>query len=536
MTNRLLFIIVAALIVIAAVVVILAYTYLDIGLAPKSGGVLRVALQSFSAETLDPSLDNNEGLKYHGHLYDQLAGANPEGRLDTSFGLLSRWTVTSAADSFTLTLKDGAYWHDGEPVRSDDVHSSLNYYSRDDATCGVCGIVKNAVESIEIVDDRNVILNLNNPDVVFMGLLAPVEGDMPLLPAHLLDADPAALQSEPVGSGPWRFAEKSQGASVEYEVNKDYWNADRVSSFDRLSVTLVPEETQRIALMQTDKIDLSPIGTAAISEVKRNGLAVDGPKHVVSTALRFFMSYDEDYLTSNLEFRKALASSVDMAQIVEATFPPEAASVATGSALFTPVSPGFQEDLPTYPYDPNEARNLLLQSGYAGETVSLISLVAYGLSEMPIINEMIVKEWQAVGINAKVAATEWPVVQPLFMARPQLFDDFAPAPVLHGAGPARPGGDINSIRRYMSGADGAMLTYFAPQVADAILHQLEVTANDDDRALVLQALNRKTYGEYWAIPILWRHDTYAVNPALTGWQPTNGTSSDLHFETVRPVQ
>ena len=88
----------------------------------------------------------------------------------------------------------------------------------------------------------------------------------------------------------------------------------------------------------------------------------------------------------------------------------------------------------------------------------------------------------------------------------------------------------------MSGADGAMLTYFAPKVADAILYQLEVTANDDDRALVLQALNRKTYGEYWAIPILWRHDTYAMNPALAGWQPTNGTSSDLHLETIRPVR
>ena len=69
-----------------------------------------------------------------------------------------------------------------------------------------------------------------------------------------------------------------------------------------------------------------------------------------------------------------------------------------------------------------------------------------------------------------------------------------------------------------------------------ILYQLEVTANDDDRALVLQALNRKAYGEYWAIPILWRHDTYAMNPALAGWQPTNGTSSDLHFETIRPAQ
>ena len=117
-----------------------------------------------------------------------------------------------------------------------------------------------------------------------------------------------------------------------------------------------------------------------------------------------------------------------------------------------------------------------------------------------------------------------------------MFDEFAPAPVLHGAAPARPGGDINGVRRYLSGAEGAMLTYFAPDVADGILNQLQATVNDEDRALVLQALNRRTYGEYWAIPILWRHDTYAMKPTLTGWQPTNGTSSDLHLETIRKAQ
>ena len=70
MTNKLIIAIVAALIVIAVVVVILAYTYLDIGLNPRGGGELRVALSSFSAETLDPSLDNADGMRYHGHLYD----------------------------------------------------------------------------------------------------------------------------------------------------------------------------------------------------------------------------------------------------------------------------------------------------------------------------------------------------------------------------------------------------------------------------------------------------------------------------------
>ena len=152
------------------------------------------------------------------------------------------------------------------------------------------------------------------------------------------------------------------------------------------------------------------------------------------------------------------------------------------------------------------------QAGYDGEPVKLMSLVAYGLSEMPLINEMVAEQWSAVGINVEVISTEWPSVQPRSLARPQEFEEFAPAPVLHGAAPTRPGGDINGIRRYMSGADGAMLTYFAPNAGDGILAQVASITDDAERALTLQALNRKTYGEYWAIPILWRHNIYAISP------------------------
>ena len=176
---------------------------------------------------------------------------------------------------------------------------------------------------------------------------------------------------------------------------------------------------------------------------------------------------------------------------------------------------------------------LLQQSGYAGENIKLISLVAYGLSEMPLINEMIVEDWRAVGINPEDFPTEGPDVQPLFMARPQLFDEFAPVPVLHEAQPARPGGDVNAVKCYMSGADSAMLTYFAPDVADAVLNNLQGQLTMMRASLCCKHLNRKTYGEFWTIPILWRHDTYAINPELTDWQPTNGTPSDLHFETIR---
>ncbi len=536
MTNRLLILIIGALVVISAIVVVLAYTYLDIGLTPKSGGTLRVALQSFSTQTLDPSLDNKDGLNYHGHIYDFLVGVDPDGRLDTSYGLLSGWRASPAADSFTLTLRDGVSWHDGKQVNSDDVHASFDYYLKDDSTCGVCLALKEVVSDVEIIDNENVVALLASRDVVFPGLLAAVEGDTPLLPAHVIDDEPESLRSSPVGTGPWRFAARTTGESVVYESNVDYWNPDRVSSFDTLNISLVPDESQRIALIESDKIDVAPIGVASIDRAKSGGFSVDGPKHVLATTVRYFMSYDKDHLTSSFEFRKALQLSLNLEEVVPSVFSEEAATIATGSALFTPVSPGFVEELPAYPYDPDEARTLLEQSGYAGETIHLLSLIAYGMSEMPRINELIAKDWQAVGINVHLEATEWPAVQPLFQPRPQLFDDYAPAPVIHGAAPARPGGDINSVRRYLTGGESAMLTYFAPIVGDGILAQLEATTDDEDRALVLQALNRRTYGEFWAIPILWRHDTYAINPELTGWQPTNGTSSDLHFETFRPTR
>ena len=523
-------------VVFAAIAVVLAYTYLDIGLNPKGGGTLRVALQSFSTETLDPSLDNKDGLNYHGHAYDYLVGVDPEGRLDTRYGLLSGWQASPTADSFVLTLRDGVSWHDGKQVSSEDVRASFDYYLRDESTCGVCLALRAAVSDVEVVDNENVVVHLTSPDVVFPGLLAAVEGDTPLLPAHLIEADPESLRSSPVGTGPWRFAARTTGESVSYEPNAAYWNAERISAFDTLNISLVPDETQRMALVESGKIDVAPISAESVGDIKSAGFSVDGPKHVLATTVRYFMSYDEDFLTSNLEFRKALQLSLNLEEMVPSIFPEEAATIATGSALFTPVSPGFVEDLPAYPYDPDEARALLQQSGYAGETVQLLSLIAYGMSEMPRINELIARDWQAVGINVHLEATEWPAVQPLFQPRPQLFDDYAPAPVIHGAAPARPGGDMNGVRRYLTGGENAMLTYFAPQVGDGIFAQLEVTTDDDERALVLQALNRRTYGEYWAIPLLWRHDTYALRPNLTGWQPTNGTSSDLHFETIRETR
>ena len=77
-----------------------------------------------------------------------------------------------------------------------------------------------------------------------------------------------------------------------------------------------------------------------------------------------------------------------------------------------------------------------------------------------------------------------------------------------------------------------MLSYFDPSNGDDILNGVRSITDDAEREAMLKKLNRTTYDEYWALPIVWAHDTYALSPQLVGWSPTNGTTSDLHFETI----
>ena len=504
---------------------------------PTAGGTtLTVALPSFGTETLDPSMDGRGGLLYHGHMFDHLLGAAPEGRLNTDFGVLQRWEISPDARTYTLTLKDGIKWHDGKEATSGDIDFGLAYYARESAACEVCPLIRDTLARVEIVDARRVKLHLKRPDVTFTHILGPVEGDVPLLPRHRGQLEGGrGLEERPLGTGPWKFAARTLGSTIDYAANRDYWNPERVPGFDRLRLIQVPDADVRIAMLRTGQVDVTVLRLGDVDPVREEGFTIQGPKYVMATTLRFFMSYDPAYLTSNVKFRRALVHAIDLDSIIDKVYPPEAASVPTGAPLFTPLSDGYDPDLPPYPYDPEGATKLLRESGYRGETVELFSIAAYGLTEMLEINELIAQYWRRVGLDVRIISTTFPSVQARYVTRPQEFDDVAPAPLFHGAFPNRPD-VLSTVRRYMTSEAPSVLAYHDPARGDRIYQELAVLADPEERDRRLRELNRELYEEYWAADIVWRHEVYGLSPRVEGWEPTNGSSSDLHLETLRPVQ
>jgi peptide/nickel transport system substrate-binding protein len=476
-------------------------------------------------------------------MFDHLLGANLSGKPDGQLGALASWEVNSSATTYTLTLRKGMKWHDGVDVTSKDIEFMMSYYSRDSAKCGGCTIIKKAVSDVEIVDSYTARIHLNNPDVIFMNNFDSVDGDMPILPRHYWEkVGDDGFGEKPMGSGPWKFVARSMDEFVEYEANDDYWNPERIPNFDRLRLIKVADATKRVDMLRSGEVDMAmlrPAGEAFSMEVlqekveplKQGGFTIKGPRYITSTVLRFFMSYDDGFYTSNEDFRKALALALDVPSILDAVYSPEVASLATGSAMFSPVDDGYDPSLSHYPYDPEAARSLLKKSGYQGESVYLFSIAAYGLTEMLQLNGLIAEDWRKIGANVRIIPSEYQLVKVRYHSRPQVFEDVAPAPVFHGVDYQTMPSALGLIKRYL-GSDG-VLAYHDPGKGDRMFEEVSLLSDPDARKRRLQEINRMLFDEYWAIPILWRHEVYGLSPKLTGWQPTDGTSSDLHFETLR---
>ena len=80
------------------------------------------------------------------------------------------------------------------------------------------------------------------------------------------------------------------------------------------------------------------------------------------------------------------------------------------------------------------------------------------------------------------------------------------------------------------------MAYHDLEKGDRIYDEVSALVEPATRDQRLRELNRELYEEYWAIPIVWRHEVYGLSPKVEGWEPTDGTSSDLRLETLRPAQ
>ena len=184
---------------------------------------------------------------------------------DTLFWSQSRldpepWLATGAEPSddyrtWTVALRAGVIWHDGEPFAADDVAFTFQYFA-DDGGPGRYGhhVYDHPVfESATVIDDLTVELTFAEPVATFTLLPG---GDLPILPRHLwegIENPRADAVSLPVGTGPYRMTDYDPGVSYRLEANDDYFLGPPL--VDTLIMPVVADAQAAFAGLRTGELD-----------------------------------------------------------------------------------------------------------------------------------------------------------------------------------------------------------------------------------------------------------------------------------------
>ena len=493
-------------------------------------GTVTVALPTFGTELLNPTLASNPDMSYWGNMYDFLMGVDANGQPTTEGGAAESVEASADRTMWTITLRQGMLWHDGTEVTAEDGVFSMESYAAEDSACTSCTTMKALFESAEVIDTYTFKVTFNSPFAVFDKSLTRINDTLALLPKAYFEAVGAdGFNDAPMGSGAWKYVDRSIGEFIEYDANTDYWDENRIPGFAKLRVLLAPEVSSRLALLQSGDADLALMDAFSVPEITAAGLEVAGPKRVQTLMVAFGQSWNPDFFYNDPEVRRAMILGVDGAAIVAGLYPEGAASPAASFAV-SASQEGFDPGLEPYGFDPDVARQIITDKGLEGQEVTLYQYGFGSSPEFPTIQEAVAAYWTDIGLAPKLVPVEFSAIRSSFLE--SSFEE--PFTHLWFAVTGAPSDNvlrIGVVSRsnggfYAAGADQTEIDRLYQAYKDAI----DPTVRDD----AARELNNYLYDNFSVMPIATTDQIWAIGNRIGDWRPTNGSVAASNFETLRP--
>jgi peptide/nickel transport system substrate-binding protein len=181
----------------------------------------------------------------HDALLKAMPGSNQEPSLAESF------SASEDGLTYDFVLRQGATFHNGDPVTSDDVRFSFERYRGASQS-----LLKQRVAAVETPDALRVRFRLTQPWPDFLTFYAGVSGAAWIVPRrYLTRVGDDGFKKAPIGAGPYRFVSFTPGVELVLEAFEPYWrNTPRVK---RLVLKMIPDESTRLAALKRGEIDIA---------------------------------------------------------------------------------------------------------------------------------------------------------------------------------------------------------------------------------------------------------------------------------------
>ncbi len=254
-------------------------------------------------------------------------------------------------------LKEGVKFHNGETMTAEDVKASIenaqqyaevNLYNRD-------------IINIEVVDELTVRMETREVDAMMLSNLTS-QGNS-VLPKSLLDSG-HDFNTEPIGTGPYKFVKWNRGDSVEFEAFEDYFLGE--PAIKHMTWKIIPEGSSRTIALEAGEVDF-------IIEVE----AMDGDRlkensnvEVIEyndTSESWLMLNNEKPGLDNQDVRHAINTAIDKESVVTVAYNGMASPALSQMPMNFEGATEENADV----YDVEKAKEYLDKSGVDPSTVEL---------------------------------------------------------------------------------------------------------------------------------------------------------------------
>ncbi len=384
--------------------------------SPVRGGTLTFG-QWDKIDSIDPALTTGAAAgEVAQNILDTLVTMDADQKFYPA--LASKWTIEDSGKKFTFTLRDGVKTHDGGTITADAVKRSFERILDPKLKAGAVVSLVGPLDTITTPDTKTVVFTFKQSYNAFMlqiwryffGILSP---------KYLDTLKPGDSAVAPVGSGPFKFVNRSADGVVTLEQFADYnWGNDltvnkAVPFLQTVKFRAITDASTRVATLESgENLLIDEVTEADYARLKADSrfTFVNSPR--ASHTLGFFMNVTRAP-TDDKAVREAVNWAIDRKSIVEKLF------FGVHKVSVGPLSEGvwarLQEIETSFSFDPAKAKTLLENAGWkvgasapirerSGQKLEI--LLATFRSPWSEIAEAMQSQLRDVGIDLKVQKME----------------------------------------------------------------------------------------------------------------------------------
>jgi peptide/nickel transport system substrate-binding protein len=362
--------------------------------APSSSRDIKIVLATV-LDTVEPChmmTTNDTGIVLRQNIVESLTQLDPHNG-DVLPLLATAWKpLDEEATTWRITLRKGVKYHDGSDFNATAVAAAINRLFSPQLACRdrIRLFGKNKLTP-KVVDPYTIDLVSDQPLPLMPSYLAQIGMTSPKMDAE-------KITQHPIGTGPYELTVWDPSQKLVVKRFDKYWGPK--PEIEQATYVWRSEPALRASMVAVGEAD---IGTAIAMQDANNPKTDFSYLNSETTRIRMLSMAPP---LDDIRVRKALNLAVNRKAFVGTILSP---GVLPASQYMMPSTVGYNKALKVWPYDPQQAKQLLKEARAAGAPLDKEIILYGGAHQHANAAEMLeslVQMWQAVGLNVKLKMIE----------------------------------------------------------------------------------------------------------------------------------